>query len=81
MDTTNGNPASPAPAPAAAPAPQGENYLTDVNLGLVLLQGALAAAKLSGASELVSELEGAVSKLEGVIGTPVTKSQLESLRG
>jgi hypothetical protein len=52
-----------------------------ISLVLSLLQSVLAAAKVSGsAPDVVTNIEGAVSHLLAVQGTPVTFAQLEGLR-
>jgi hypothetical protein len=54
---------------------------TLISLVLSLLQSVLAAAKEGGAAaEVVANLEGAVTHLLAVQGTPVTFAQLEGLR-
>lgn len=57
------------------------DYLALIAEALTILQGVLTAANQKGASEVATEIQAAVTKLEGVIGTPVTKAQLESMRG
>jgi hypothetical protein len=52
-----------------------------ISLVLSLLQSILAAAKVGGvAPEVIANIEGAVSNLLAVEGTPVTFAQLEGLR-
>jgi hypothetical protein len=52
-----------------------------IGLVLTLLQSVLASAKVGGvAPEVITLIEGAVANLLQVQGTPVTFSQLESLR-
>jgi len=54
---------------------------TLISLVLSLLQSILAAAKIGGAApDVVTNLEGAVTSLLAVQGTPVTFAQLEGLR-
>jgi len=54
---------------------------TLISLILSLLQSVLAAAKVSGAApDVIANIEGAVSQLLAVQGTPVTFAQLEGLR-
>jgi hypothetical protein len=52
-----------------------------ISLVLSLLQSILAAAKVGGvAPDVIANIEGAVSNLLAVEGTPVTFAQLEGLR-
>jgi hypothetical protein len=52
-----------------------------ISLVLSLLQSILAAAKVGGvAPDVIANIEGAVSNLMEVEGTPVTFAQLEGLR-
>jgi outer membrane lipoprotein SlyB len=54
---------------------------TLISLVLSLLQSILAAAKVGGATpDVIANIEGAVSNLLAVQGTPVTFAQLEGLR-
>jgi hypothetical protein len=54
---------------------------TLISLVLSLLQSILASAKVSGATaDVIANLEGAVTSLLAVQGTPVTFAQLEGLR-
>jgi hypothetical protein len=54
---------------------------TLISLVLSLLQSVLAAAKVGGtAPDVITNIEGAVSHLLAVQGTPVTFAQLEGLR-
>jgi hypothetical protein len=54
---------------------------TLINLILSLLQSILASAKIGGvAPDVISNIEGAVTSLLAVQGTPVTFAQLEGLR-
>jgi hypothetical protein len=54
---------------------------TLISLVLTLLQSVLSAAKVGGvAPEVIANIEAAVANLLTVQGTPVTFSQLESLR-
>lgn len=54
---------------------------TLISLVLSLLQSILASAKISGvASDVIANIEGAVTNLLAVQGTPVTFTQLEGLR-
>lgn len=55
--------------------------ISAIELAISLLQGILASAGVKGlAPEVVADVEAALAKLIGVQGTPVTYSQLESLR-
>jgi hypothetical protein len=52
-----------------------------ISLVLTLLQSILSAAKVGGvAPDVIGNIEAAVTSLLAVQGTPVTFSQLESLR-
>ncbi|MGA2002962.1 MAG: hypothetical protein ABSG70_06260 [Terriglobales bacterium] len=54
---------------------------TLISLVLTLLQSILASAKVGGvAPEVIANIEGAVTNLLAVQGTPVTFAQLEGLR-
>ena len=54
---------------------------TLISLILSLLQSILAAAKIGGAApDVIANIEGAVTSLLAVQGTPVTFAQLEGLR-
>jgi hypothetical protein len=54
---------------------------TLISLVLTLLQSVLSAAKVGGvAPDVIGNIEAAVTSLLAVQGTPVTFSQLESLR-
>lgn len=54
---------------------------TLISLVLSLLQSILASAKVSGvAPDVIVNIEGAVTSLLAVQGTPVTFAQLEGLR-
>ena len=54
---------------------------TLISLVLSLLQSILASAKVSGVGpDVIANIEGAVSHLLAVQGTPVTFAQLEGLR-
>jgi len=54
---------------------------TLISLVLTLLQSILDSAKIGGlAPEAIANIEAAVTSLLSVQGTPVTFSQLESLR-
>ena len=54
---------------------------TLISLILSLLQSVLASAKISGvAPDVIANIEGAVTHLLAVQGTPVTFAQLEGLR-
>ena len=54
---------------------------TLISLVLSLLQSILASAKISGvAPDVIANIEGAVTSLLAVQGTPVTFAQLEGLR-
>ena len=54
---------------------------TLISLVLTLLQSILDSAKIGGlAPEAITNIEAAVTSLLSVQGTPVTFSQLESLR-
>ena len=54
---------------------------TLISLVLSLLQSILASAKVGGvAPDVIANIEGAVSSLLAVQGTPVTFAQLEGLR-
>jgi hypothetical protein len=54
---------------------------TLISLILSLLQSILASAKIGGvAPDVIANIEGAVTKLLAVQGTPVTFAQLEGLR-
>jgi hypothetical protein len=54
---------------------------TLISLVLSLLQSILTSAKVGGATaEVITNLEGAVTSLLAVQGTPVTFAQLEGLR-
>jgi hypothetical protein len=54
---------------------------TLINLVLTLLQSVLASAQVGGvAPEVIANIEGAVTNLLAVQGTPVTFAQLEGLR-
>ncbi len=54
---------------------------TLISLVLSLLQSILASAKVGGATpDVITNIEGAVSHLLAVQGTPVTFAQLEGLR-
>jgi hypothetical protein len=54
---------------------------TLISLVLSLLQSILAAAKIGGAApDVIANIEGAVTSLLAVQGTPVTFAQLEGLR-
>jgi hypothetical protein len=54
---------------------------TLISLVLSLLQSILASAKVSGvAPDVIANIEGAVTSLLAVQGTPVTFAQLEGLR-
>ena len=54
---------------------------TLIDLILSLLQSILASAKVGGATaDVIANLEGAVTSLLAVQGTPVTFAQLEGLR-
>ncbi|MFY9676021.1 MAG: hypothetical protein WAK13_16290 [Terriglobales bacterium] len=54
---------------------------TLISLVLSLLQSILASAKVGGAAaDVIANLEGAVTSLLAVQGTPVTFAQLEGLR-
>jgi hypothetical protein len=52
-----------------------------ISLVLALLQSILAAAKVGGVTpDVIANIEGAVTNLLAVQGTPVTFAQLEGLR-
>ena len=54
---------------------------TLISLVLSLLQSILTSAKVGGATaDVIANLEGAVTSLLAVQGTPVTFAQLEGLR-
>lgn len=54
---------------------------TLISLVLSLLQSILASAKIGGvAPDVIANIEGAVTSLLAVQGTPVTFAQLEGLR-
>jgi len=54
---------------------------TLISLVLSLLQSILTSAKVGGATaDVITNLEGAVTSLLAVQGTPVTFAQLEGLR-
>jgi outer membrane lipoprotein SlyB len=54
---------------------------TLISLVLSLLQSILSAAKVGGATaDVIANIEGAVTNLLAVQGTPVTFAQLEGLR-
>lgn len=54
---------------------------TLISLVLSLLQSILVSAKVGGATaDVITNLEGAVTSLLAVQGTPVTFAQLEGLR-
>jgi len=54
---------------------------TLISLVLSLLQSILASAKIGGAApDVIANIEGAVTSLLAVQGTPVTFAQLEGLR-
>ena len=54
---------------------------TLISLVLTLLQSILSAAKVGGvAPDVIGNIEAAVTSLLAVQGSPVTFSQLESLR-
>lgn len=58
------------------------NLFELLGVSLTLLEMVLEKAKASGAAvEVVQALEAGIAKLREVHGTPVTKAQLESLRG
>jgi hypothetical protein len=54
---------------------------TLISLIVSLLQSILASVKIGGAApEVIANIEGAVTSLLAVQGTPVTFAQLEGLR-
>lgn len=58
------------------------NVFELLGVSLTLLEMVLEKAKASGATvEVIQALEAGLAKLREVHGTPVTKAQLESLRG
>jgi hypothetical protein len=60
------------------------DYTTIFNLALSVIEGILAELKTKGAAETVQQLknaQAAANVLRQFHGTPVTKAQLESLRG
>ena len=56
-------------------------WLTFFQLALTLLGAVGTAANKEGLTELADIVNAALAKLSEVHSTPVTKSQLESLRG
>lgn len=53
-----------------------------VNLGLQILQGILSqATKNKLAPEIIASVEAALTSLRQVYGSPVTREQLEAMRG
>lgn len=56
-------------------------WLTLFQIALSLLSTIGAAAHKEGLTELADIVNAAIAKLQEVHGSPVTKQQLESLRG
>lgn len=57
-------------------------YFDLILVGIKVVEGILAqATKAQLPQEVLTSLEAALNVLRGVYGTPVTKAQLESLRG
>lgn len=58
------------------------DYFNLILVGIKVVEGILAqATKAQLPAEVLASIESALTSLRGVYGTPVTKQQLESLRG
>lgn len=58
------------------------NYFDLIMVGIKVVEGILAQANKAGLPlEIVTAIESALTSLRSVEGTPVTREQLESLRG
>lgn len=58
------------------------DYFNLILVGIKVIEGILAqATKAQLPAEVLASIEAALTSLKGVYGSPVTKQQLESLRG
>ena len=57
------------------------NWLYFIHLALALLQSVSSAAHKAGLGELAAEIDAAIAAVEKVHSEPVTRAQLESMRG
>lgn len=58
------------------------DYFSLVLVGIKIIEGVLAqATKAQLPAEILASIEAALNSLRTVYGSPVTKQQLESLRG
>lgn len=58
------------------------DYFSLILVGIKVIEGILAqATKAQLPAEILASIESALTSLRGVYGTPVTRAQLESLRG